>query len=248
MIRRIGLVGALTCAAGLLFAAPGTASAAITLGETFVPANAFTNPSIGLQTQSPGSGYAAPSPGVITSWSYQAVFGPGGVPQGLKLKVGRPAGGSNFTIVGESAPKNPTANQLNTYTDVSIPVQAGDVIGLWPGTAVFEAHFFNSVSGSAGFVGVTHEGDLAPGATDSFEVPSPMSPTYQIDVSAKLEPDADHDGFGDETQDQCATDASTQGACVASPTPPAPHKKCKKKKKHRSAEVAKKKCKKKKRR
>jgi hypothetical protein len=34
-----------------------------------------------------------------------------------------------------------------------------------------------------------------------------------LDLSATLEPDADHDGFGDETQDQCPTNASTQGAC-----------------------------------
>jgi hypothetical protein len=240
MTRRIGLLGALTCAAALLFAAPGTASAATTLGETFVPPNSITDPSIGLQAQSPGNGYAAPSPGVITSWSYQASFG--AVPQGLKLKVGRPAGGSNFTIVGESTPKNPTASQLNTYTDVSIPVEAGDVIGLWPGTAVFEAHYLQLVNASAGFAGVTHPGDLAPGTTDDFEAPNP---TYQFDVSAKLEPDADHDGFGDETQDQCPADAATQGACSAAP----PHRKCKKKKKHHSADAAKKKkCKKKKRR
>jgi hypothetical protein len=240
MIRRIGALGALAGAAGLLLA--GTASAATTLGETFVPANAFTQPSIGLQSQSPGNGYAAPSPGVITSWSFQASFG--AVPIGLKLKVGRPAGGSNFTIVGESAPKNPISNQLNTYTDVSIPVQAGDVIGLWPGTAVFEAHFFQFIGPGAGFRGVVHAGDLAPGDTDGFEAPQ----SEQFDVSATLEPDADHDGFGDETQDQCATNASSQGACPASPAP-TPQKKCKKKhKKHRSAEAAKKKkCKKKRR-
>ena len=58
MIRKIGLLGALTGVAGLLFAAPGTASAATTLGETFVPPNDFTEPSIGLQAQSPGSQYA----------------------------------------------------------------------------------------------------------------------------------------------------------------------------------------------
>ena len=236
MIRRVSVFAAVAGAAGLLIAAPGTASAATTLGETFVPPEGFTQPSIGLQAQSPGNGYTVPSAGVITSWSFQASFG--AVPQGLELKVGRPAGGTDFTIVGESAPKNPTSNQLNTYTDVAIPVQPGDVIGLWPGTAVFEGRFLKSLDESAGFRGVTHPGDLAPNDTDAFDGPN----SYQVDVSAKLEPDADHDGFGDETQDQCSTNASTQGACAAAPTP---HKKCKKKK-HRSAEAAKKKkCKKK---
>ena len=32
-------------------------------------------------------------------------------------------------------------------------------------------------------------------------------------ASADIEPDADHDGFGDETQDQCPTQATTQGPC-----------------------------------
>jgi hypothetical protein len=34
-------------------------------------------------------------------------------------------------------------------------------------------------------------------------------------VQGTLEPDADRDGFGDETQDACPSQASTQGACVA---------------------------------
>jgi hypothetical protein len=35
----------------------------------------------------------------------------------------------------------------------------------------------------------------------------------QLLVAAVIEPDADHDGFGDETQDACPTQATTQGAC-----------------------------------
>jgi hypothetical protein len=36
-------------------------------------------------------------------------------------------------------------------------------------------------------------------------------------VAATIEPDADNDGFGDETQDQCPTQATTQGACDVTP-------------------------------
>jgi hypothetical protein len=39
-----------------------------------------------------------------------------------------------------------------------------------------------------------------------------------------VEPDADHDGFGDETQDQCPTDKTTQGPCPANTTKPPPAK------------------------
>jgi hypothetical protein len=38
-------------------------------------------------------------------------------------------------------------------------------------------------------------------------------PTGELLVQAVMDPDADGDGFGDETQDGCPTQASTQGAC-----------------------------------
>src|SRR5262249_10925198 len=44
-------------------------------------------------------------------------------------------------------------------------------------------------------------------------------PTGELLLAAKVEPDADNDGFGDETQDQCPTQATTQGPCDT--TPPA---------------------------
>ena len=38
--------------------------------------------------------------------------------------------------------------------------------------------------------------------------------TGELLVAATIEPDADKDGFGDETQDGCPSDGSTQGSCV----------------------------------
>jgi hypothetical protein len=48
------------------------------------------------------------------------------------------------------------------------------------------------------------DGSGARGSTES---------TGELLVQASIEPDADGDGFGDETQDQCASQATTQGAC-----------------------------------
>ena len=39
----------------------------------------------------------------------------------------------------------------------------------------------------------------------------------ELQVQATIEPDADNDGFGDETQDQCPSQASTQGPCDTAP-------------------------------
>jgi hypothetical protein len=41
----------------------------------------------------------------------------------------------------------------------------------------------------------------------------------RVNIAAVLEPDADHDGYGDETQDGCPTDATQQLPCVAGTTP-----------------------------
>jgi hypothetical protein len=63
-------------------------------------------------------------------------------------------------------------------------------------------------------------------------------PNDALLMQAHVEPDADGDGFGDETQDLCPSQAGTQGACIV--------KKCKKKKHkhHRASTAKKKKCKK----
>jgi hypothetical protein len=171
---------------------PSAAGGAVTVGQTFTPPDTCVGDKTVLQTGSPGGQYTVPSPGVITSWSFQA---PGfDLPNVVKLKVGHPEGGNNLTILGESGPHNPTANMLNTYTDVRIPVQPGDVIGLYPGT---DATSMFCRDPAPGFSYHIRDGDTPPGGSNPF---SPFD-NIQFDVSASLEPDCDNDGFGDETQD-----------------------------------------------
>ena len=133
----------------------------------------------------------------------------------------------------------PPASGLHTFP-TGISVRAGDFVGI------------NSTDGTC----ATPTGN----AGDSYDVystpipfgtPTDFGPSsgWIWDISARLESDADHDGFGDETQDQCPTDANTQGPCPVAPVTPvttAKKKKCKKHKKKHSADSAKKKCKKKK--
>jgi hypothetical protein len=143
---------------------------------------------------------------VITAWSHEAP--PADALGSAKFKVGRLASGEDtFTVVGESPLKTIVSGQLNTFTDLSISVQPGDVIGLFippngPGMC--------GRDGDLGYVEHVGEGDVPPGATATFQT-APIF--FQLDVSARLEPDADRDGFGDETQDACPTDATKQGDC-----------------------------------
>lgn len=205
--RRLAISSVLAIAA-LALPVSG-AGAAVTIGQTFTPASDASSDcgdnATGLQTVSPNNQYAAPSRGVITSWSFQASASP--VPT-LKLKVGRAAGGNNYTTVGESDLRAPLPGTFSTFP-TRISVEAGDVIG---------AYYLEGDGGCAappaGYVAHAAAGEQAVGSTATY---TPLT-DVQLDLEANLEPDADSDGFGDETQDQCPSNASVQGPC---PPPPA---------------------------
>lgn len=242
-LRAICLAALLTSVTALAFcASASSAGAAVTVGSTFTPTDLFGGPGTNIQSSSPGNSYTVPTNGVITSWSFEAAadfFPP------LKLKVVRPAGGDDFNTVGDSRPEPPTGGTLNTF-QTRISVRAGDLLGnsysdtttglrlLVTGSG-FNAHQLCAVCGDP-----------------VFDPPAGMTATYtpafdaQIDVSAVLESDADQDGFGDETQDQCPTNPATAGPCpptaaASTGQRAAALKKCKKKR----SKKARKKCKKK---
>jgi hypothetical protein len=228
--RRLHVALAVFAVSGGLvsLSAASSALASTQIGQTFVPTDGYGEETV-LQTVTPAGEYSAPSSGVITSWSHRA----GGTALLIKLKVARSAGGNDFTIVGSSPVKSPALSQLNTYTDVRIPVQAGDVIGLYN----------NSAGGllsrdTAGYayhllLGV----DPSPSDTNTYIAPAPGSPGPQLDVSAVLEADCDGDKFGDETQDpdtsSCNPPAPAPPSATTASTPTgqraAAKKHCKKK-------------------
>lgn len=111
----------------------GTASAQVTVGQVAPTANPpaeceYPDPYDEFQTGvGAGASYAVPAPGgVITSWSTNA--GPG-VGQLLELRVFRPVGPGTYLVAAHDGPRPLTPGVLNTFP-VSIPVQAGDVVGL----------------------------------------------------------------------------------------------------------------------
>jgi hypothetical protein len=187
-VRRSAMAIGVVVAAGSVIA-PGPAGAATPIGETFAAPNNCAETSTNVQPE-----YAAPFGGVITSWSFQA----GSSPPDVKLKVARHQGGNFFMIVGESEGgfKSPTAGQLNVYTDVRIPVQAGDILGVARGAQDSTDSCWRARDGYTEYDAVSE--DPAPGTTEEFAGPFPG---IQFNISAVLEPDCDSDGFGDETQD-----------------------------------------------
>ena len=197
------------CTGSVGLAAPA-ARAATTVGQLFTPTDTgCTGPITALQTGvASGNSYTVPSAGVITSWSFQENSTTVG---GLKLKVGRSPDGTNYTIVGESAAGPQTANAVNTYP-ARITVQANDQIGIF-----FNSGGCASINSGPGDTFAAIGSDVPPNTTAPFA--SSSTSTAKFPVAAFVERDDDRDGFGDESQDQCPTDASTQGAC---PAPEAP--------------------------
>ncbi len=192
----------------LLLLTAGSASAATTIGQngaggagTCGAGNTFVQTATGPGVPS----YAVPpGGGVISSWSFLAGSTPG---EQDRLIVARRTGTEGqFFVVGEGAVETMTPSSLNTFL-VRIPVKAGDLLGLFTvdgNDCVVSTH-------TAGNADVYVPSDDPPPNT-TFTGTAESSSGEAYNVSATVEPDADHDGWGDETQDKCpGVPGSVQG-------------------------------------
>jgi hypothetical protein len=178
-------------------------AAATEIGSTFDPGSSFCGNLLLQSVSPPADPYAAPSAGVITSWSYQASE----VPVQIQLKVGRAAGTNQFTIAGESAVETASSIPLNSFP-ARISVLAGDLIGIRPVTIGLPC--IRGMAAGYSYSAFVMGNDIPPGTTATF---NPPVANVQLDVAASLEPDADRDDFGDETQDRCLGVAGPMDGC-----------------------------------
>jgi Ca2+-binding RTX toxin-like protein len=179
LARRFALASLV--AAMLLVAAPTGASAALTLGQlapgTSPPGEcANPDPFDALQpTVSSGNTYVVPTRGTITSWSHNASADGG---QMIALKVFRQVSGLTYRVVGHNGPEEIKPSTINTFSGFSIPVQAGDVIGLNdgpPSACSFQAE---------GDFLLERNGDLADGEEGTFD-----SRPGRLNITARFEAD-----------------------------------------------------------
>ncbi len=215
-MRNLKLLSSVVLIAATALGIASTASAATTLGST--PASsasvlACAGATLFVQDQSSGDSpqYAAPTDGVITSWS---VMG-GGVTAQLIMKAVRETSPDNYTVIGSTPSQTVLSGALNTFS-TRIPVKAGDKPALWMGPMVTAPCHTASPNASdvVSFWGGSHP---EPAVGDVYPVSADISGRL-LDLSAQLEPDVDGDGFGDETQDLCTELASTQAPCPAPET------------------------------
>jgi len=157
-----------------------------------------------VQTVLPGRPLASPIDGVMVRWRIKHASS--SVP--FRVRVVRGAGGGAFTGAGTQeyeALSCPDICTLNTR----LPVKAGDQVGI-DGAAVATA----DIATVSGANLAAWSPFLADGQTRG---PDGSYGDFELLLNADIEPDADADGFGDETQDFCANrpDPANEAPCGA---------------------------------
>ncbi len=203
-------------------AVPAMASASVTVG----PASPNPDP---LMTQGvnygeavmfvtatgpAGSQLVSPISGIVTRWRFYTdkITGPGATAQ---LRTLAPAGGATYTAIA-SGPEEPLAevepsgsafhNVFHEFP-ARLPITPGQTVGIVfrrpAGSLVIPiTAFFSGVGWSTVCMGPTCGGDEAVPPDGSSGTGSTMTDAFTA-FNADVEPDADGDGFGDETQDNC---------------------------------------------
>lgn len=129
--KRLTFAVAALASAWALLTAAGAGATTITVGSVLPPGSAPEEvKEVGtlFNTALPekGANLSSPVNGLIVRWRVQgAVGGP------FTLRVLRPNGQGAYTAVGSSTPATPTSEGVQTFS-ASIPVKAGDVIGVDP--------------------------------------------------------------------------------------------------------------------
>lgn len=186
---------------------PSSASAAVEFGDECLANSAEPGVTMTqLQRASDSSlPLTAPSDGVITSWTVRIAPGFPVETAPARLKLLRPAAVPNaFRVVGESADAG--AGMPAFTQDTRIAVQAGDRLGLY--RAGGEGTLACSTGAEGDTLG-TYKGDALNGLEWAY---APVA-KFRLPVSAKIEPDADGDGYGDESQDACPKSPDHHGGC-----------------------------------
>lgn len=159
-----------------------------------------------------GAAFTAPTRGVLVRW--RIVADSSNAP--VTLRVLRPAGGQ-FTAVESSAAEHTTGNPTVDSFATRLRMNAGDALGLDNAT---DALLFKPMAASGVHVRWVSP-TLADGAASPFAGQNLGASAFELQMNADLEPDADDDGFGDQTQDGCPGDRARQTPpCAAGPENP----------------------------
>ncbi len=205
---------ALTVALAGLLALPAAAQGSITFGTTFsapgasIDCGSCTAWSPSVPAANTLTSLTSPIRGVLTSYSVDGLPNQFWYPINLRVIAAFP--NNTWVGLGASTPPvtPPTSGGLQTYP-ARVPVGAGQYIGLDAGR-IQSALMVDGAS----FAYYTSQ-DIGPLPPNSPQQPTATIPGLGLGIQATVEPDADCDGFGDETQDENGTTNKT--ACLCPP-------------------------------
>jgi hypothetical protein len=185
---------------------PATASASVRLGpDTSVPPDGNTGcgaePCTLVNRTHPTLTLEAPSDGVLVRWRIWT----DGVLADWRLRVVTEAPGNLFAASASSAFGSVAPDAERSFP-TRLPIKTGQLLGVdGPPSATAPLGFRSGGGTTSSFRPPLTEG--------VFESPDGGGGGFVGMFNADLEPDADGDGFGDESQDACPTDPGTQGPC-----------------------------------
>jgi hypothetical protein len=196
----------------LVLATPSAASASQVIGQTATgipntgcPGNTpWAQASIGVDPS-----YSPSSYGVITSFSAKA--GPSAT-QSLKLLVLQPGSGNQFSVVARDVVRTlslPSA--VNTFTGMRLQIEPTQRLGLFvPAGGTGPCDWVSTTPGDVVSNPLGAPGEPADNVSVSY---TGSTSSRRLNASAVVEPDSDHDVFGDETQDKCVGTPGTANGC-----------------------------------
>jgi hypothetical protein len=209
MLRLKTLAAGSAMAAFLALAGPGSASAATEFGDSCTGNNDYSSAVTFFESSAAANPLplAAPSAGVITKWKVNVVSVPFAFPQTIKLLRLNPS--THTALVVSESPVS-LVSGLNAI-DARVPVQAGDRLSLFgSGEGSSEVKTLICTTAEENLIGGFGGNGGGPGSSNPYiELPE----NFRVPLSATIEPDADGDGYGDETQDKCPQSAAVQTAC-----------------------------------
>jgi hypothetical protein len=150
------------------------------------------------------------SPGVVTRWKVNTL-GSTQLAREERVKVFKRLETTKLEAVAESTPQMVQPERLNEF-EARIPVPVGVRFGVYSSGASPLYCASSPPSTSDNFY--ESNNDVPVGVTATINTVRVGVVALAVDV----EPDADHDGFGDETQDFCPTNPLSQ--CVPMAAPP----------------------------
>lgn len=152
-----------------------------------------------------GVSTASATDGVVVRWRLQAPR-----PGTYLVRVISPAAGGGYTVTASSDPVTIGSDEALWTFSTRLPIPAGGYVAMLPPATASQQWLASPPAGAkwASF-------NDAPSGSIALSASVAGVSMYDADI----EPDADHDGYGDVTQDACPADGTAQGAC---PPPASP--------------------------